>query len=146
VKRFLPAPAAVAAVILAAGCPIRLRPPSPSPADNSFCYVCHVDFSAEELTVTHVRVSIGCDRCHGPSDDHMANEENIIPPDIMYERDKVNSLCSICHGGSLPSNHAEVKLVAPESSEICTECHGTHRVKDRRRRWDKTTRELLPTE
>lgn len=130
--------------IFASACP--RRPVSQEQvADNDLCYVCHMDFSTEELAVRHARAGIGCDRCHGPSNDHMSNEDNVIPPDVIYERSDVNAACLECHV-QLPAEHPEVRAGATARQQVCTDCHGRHRVETPRRRWDKKTRKLLPVE
>ena len=71
-------------------------------ADNSRCFVCHVNYMQEKLAVTHAKANIGCAHCHGASDAHIADESwasggNGTAPDIMYPRDKINSSCMHCH-------------------------------------------------
>ena len=101
--------------------------------DNSRCHVCHINYEDEELAVTHARASVGCERCHGASDAHCSDEDNITPPDIMYPLAKVNSSCKSCH--------PEGKLGG--GKKYCTDCHGEHRLSYRTRRWDKQTGELV---
>lgn len=145
--------ALVGAVVLVLGCPMinNSSLPEPQPADNSFCLVCHIDFAPELIAVTHAAAGIGCERCHGPCDDHASNEDGVIAPDIMFERNQVNSVCLACHG-TLPeevhktlaeSVRAKIQPGATGPVEVCTDCHGRHRVTERRRRWNKTTRELI---
>ncbi|MBM3335053.1 hypothetical protein FJY63_10375 [Candidatus Sumerlaeota bacterium] len=135
--------AVVAAVGLTAAVACRLQLwPSPQRADNSLCYVCHADFTSEAIVVTHARRAIGCDRCHGPSDPHMSNEDNVIAPDVMFERAQVNWLCTVCHA-RLKSSHQTIEIGATDRGKVCTDCHGHHRVDQPRRRWDKRTRQLL---
>ena len=102
-------------------------------ADNSRCHVCHINYEDEELAVTHARAGVGCERCHGASDAHCSDEDNITPPDIMYPLDKVNSFCKSCH--------PEGKLGG--GKKYCTDCHGEHRLSYRTRKWDKETGELV---
>ncbi len=51
---------------------------------NLFCSACHYAFSDEELALSHERAGIGCERCHGESERHRSDEDNITPPEIMY--------------------------------------------------------------
>ena len=102
-------------------------------ADNSRCHVCHINYEDEELAVTHARAGVGCERCHGASDAHCSDEDNITPPDIMYPPDKVNSFCKSCH--------PEGKLGGDK--KYCTDCHGEHRLGYRTRKWDKETGKLI---
>jgi hypothetical protein len=98
-------------------------------ADNSRCYVCHLNYAQEKLAVTHARANIGCKDCHGDCDAHIADESwasggNGTPPSIMYPPDKINSFCKSCH---------------PKASlgdkKYCTDCHGTHRLTNRKCKW-----------
>ena len=65
--------------------------------DNSRCHVCHLDFSDEQLAVSHAKNGVGCEKCHGASDDHASDEANITPPSIMYPREKIDAACKVCH-------------------------------------------------
>ncbi len=102
-------------------------------ADNSRCYVCHINYEVDVLTSMHAKADIGCERCHGSSDAHCSDEDNITPPDIMYPANKINSFCKSCH--------PEGKLGG--GKKYCTDCHGEHRLSYRTRRWDKTTGKLI---
>ncbi|MHC4559092.1 MAG: hypothetical protein ACYS80_17520 [Planctomycetota bacterium] len=55
-------------------------------ADNSRCFVCHINYMQEDIAVIHARADIGCAGCHGESDEHIADEswasgggKNIVP-------------------------------------------------------------------
>jgi hypothetical protein len=98
-------------------------------ADNSRCYVCHLNYEQEKLAATHARANIGCANCHGDCDAHIADESwasggNGTPPSIMYPPDKINSFCKSCH---------------PKASlgdkKYCTDCHGTHHLTNRKCKW-----------
>jgi len=146
VKRIGIALLAAGAVLLAFGCKkVQINNPHSSEADNDLCYVCHADFAGEELVVSHQRKGVGCADCHGESIPHMSNEENIIPPDIMFERGDVNGLCLKCHE-PLPEKHEKTARGATEPKEVCTDCHGNHHVAHPRRKWDKKTRKLIYSE
>lgn len=108
--------------------------PSAGPiADNSRCHVCHINYQVEQLAIVHARANIGCEKCHGSSDAHCGDEDNITPPDIMYPAERVNSFCKDCHPAA--------KLGG--GKKYCTDCHGDHRLAYRTRRWDKTTGKLI---
>jgi len=111
----------------------QLPPPTGPVADNSRCYVCHINYEEEALAVTHARANIGCEKCHGTCYAHCSDEDNITPPDIMYPPEKINSFCKGCH--------PQAKLSG--GKKYCTDCHGEHRLSYRTRRWDKTTGELI---
>lgn len=108
-------------------------PPDGPVADNSRCYVCHINYEDEALAFVHAQANIGCEQCHGSSDAHCSDEDNITPPDIMYPAEKINSSCKGCH--------PTAKLGG--SKKYCTDCHGEHRLSYRTRKWDKATGELI---
>ena len=120
------------------------RPDGPV-ADNSRCYVCHINYEDEALAFIHARANIGCEQCHGVSDAHCSDEDNITPPDIMYPLEKINQSCMGCH----PMEKINIAVHKGVLSDIrankahCTACHGDHRLGYRTRRWDKTTGELI---
>jgi hypothetical protein len=112
-----------------------------SAADNSRCFVCHVNYVQEKLAVTHARANLGCASCHGPSDAHIADESwgsggNGTAPDIMYPRDKINPSCMACHPKDKidTPQHEAVFADAPDR-KVCTDCHGNHRLPQRRCKW-----------
>lgn len=110
-------------------------------ADNSRCFVCHINYVKEELAVDHALADIGCAKCHGVSDAHIADESwasggNGTAPDIMYPRDKVNPLCLGCHEKKelKPKKHKEF-LAGTSEEKYCTDCHGEHRLAKRKCKW-----------
>jgi hypothetical protein len=116
------------------------------PADNSYCFACHANYEQEKLAHTHQLAGVGCEKCHGLSDKHSGDEDNITPPDKMFPKEDINRFCLTCHEeGKLrkSSDHKEwMQELAGE--ETCNECHGkTHRLKVRTRIWDKRTRKLI---
>jgi hypothetical protein len=123
------------------------RPEDQPAADNSFCYVCHLNYDGEELALDHERVGVACTECHGQSLDHCNDENNITPPDIMYPKAKINSSCMSCHPRDKIDHvdtHEAVLSSAATQQKQCTDCHGTdHRLSVRTVRWDKATGELL---
>jgi hypothetical protein len=114
-------------------------------ADNSRCYVCHVNYEGEALTLVHARADVGCQNCHGPSDAHCSDEDNITPPDTMFPQDKVQAFCMGCHTKEKIdiAVHNSVMAEADPKNGQCTACHGEHRLAHRTRRWDKVTRQLI---
>lgn len=114
-------------------------------ADNSRCHVCHINYADEELSVTHARADIGCERCHGACDAHCGDEDNVTPPDIMYPKAKINVFCMTCHSKDSIETEPHEALLAGTATEdkYCTDCHGEHRLGYRTRRWDKETGELV---
>jgi len=117
----------------------------PEPADNSYCYVCHANYKEEDLTAYHLPVGVGCELCHGMSDEHSADEDGLTPPEIMWPKAWVNVTCMECHPYEelvRESSHEEFfARTAPE--QICTDCHGeNHRLSVRTRVWDRETGKL----
>jgi hypothetical protein len=93
---------------------------------NAACYVCHIPFVQEEISKTHLRAKVPCTRCHGLSAGH-ANDEDIgaTPPDVLFVRDQVDSMCLKCHHRHDISDEMKAKHT-PQS--VCTDCHGNHRI------------------
>jgi len=117
-------------------------------ADNSFCYVCHLNFDGEEFVDAHRASGVGCVKCHGESLDHAADEAHTTSPDVMYAKAAVNESCATadCHPDD---KMAQVLSHGPffEGTDTrrthCTDCHGNHRIEQRHRKWDKKTGELI---
>jgi len=150
-------------LIFAANCSFEKKTPDDSGVKQSkedtfvanvFCDVCHYAFSEEELAHSHEIVGIGCERCHGESERHRSDEDNITPPEIMYPKAKINPTCMMCHPRgkiSQVSYHASLlagaETVFDKSNgqkKYCTDCHGKeHRINVRTIRWNKATGELL---
>lgn len=114
-------------------------------ADNSRCLVCHISFDEEPLAVTHAKAGYGCVYCHGKSNAHTADENNVTAPEIMFAKAKINLFCLKCHAkAKLSDVHEPVLADKDPKHAYCTDCHGEHRVSHRSRNWDKTTGKLLP--
>ncbi|NIP24470.1 MAG: hypothetical protein GWN67_09090 [Phycisphaerae bacterium] len=93
---------------------------------NAACYVCHIPFVQEEISKTHLRAKVPCTRCHGLSAGH-ANDEDIgaTPPDVLFVRDQVDSMCLKCHHRHDISDEMKAKH---KTDPVCTDCHGNHRI------------------
>ncbi len=110
-------------------------------ADNSRCFVCHVNYMQEKLATTHAGANISCATCHGPSDAHIADESwasggNGTAPDRMYTRDRINSSCMACHPKEkIDTPQHMAVLPDTEGKKVCTDCHGSHRLPQRRCKW-----------
>lgn len=110
-------------------------------ADNSRCYICHMNYVQEDITVIHARANIGCANCHGDCDAHIADESwgwggNGTPPGIMYRRPEINPFCMGCH----PKNKIDTEQHKPlfadtVEQKTCTDCHGDHRLAKRECKW-----------
>ena len=112
-----------------------------SMADNSRCFVCHINYMQEDIAVTHARVNMGCANCHGESDEHIADESwasggNGTAPDIMYPRAKINPFCMGCHPREKIDTEQHKPLFTDTTEEkYCTDCHGDHRLTNRKCKW-----------
>lgn len=123
---------------------------------NAFCGACHYGFAEENLASTHEKGGIGCERCHGESERHRSDEDNVTPPEIMYPRDKINPTCMMCHPRHeirhvashkawLAGAKTSLDPVSERDDEIvCTDCHAKeHRITVRTIRWNKATGERI---
>jgi len=110
-------------------------------ADNSRCFVCHVNYMQEDIAVTHARNDMGCANCHGESDEHIADESwasggNGTAPDIMYPSAKINPFCMGCHTKAKIDTEQHKPLFAAGATQmVCTDCHGDHRLTNRKCKW-----------
>jgi hypothetical protein len=110
-------------------------------ADNSRCHHCHLNYVDEEIATVHARANIGCADCHGNCDEHIADESwasggNGTPPEIMYPPEKVNPCCLKCHPkDKLDKAKHESFLAGKTEEKVCTDCHGDHRLKERKCKW-----------
>ena len=124
---------------------------------NQFCAACHYAFGEELLASTHEKAGIGCERCHGESERHRSDEDNVTPPEIMFPKNKINPTCMMCHPRHsiehIPSHAlllAGAKTIFDSDSDAggqqmyCTTCHAKeHRINVRTIRWNKATGEML---
>jgi hypothetical protein len=112
---------------------------------NSRCIVCHMNYTKEDIAITHARVNIGCAHCHGESDAHIDDESwswggKGTPPDIMFTPEKINPFCMECHPEDEINAERHRDVLAGEDPDFktCTDCHGDHRLSRRQVKWEKT--------
>ena len=123
---------------------------------NQFCAACHYGFIDEEMALTHEKAGIGCERCHGESERHRSDENNITPPEIMYPVEKITPTCMMCHPRHEIEHVASHKPMLAGAKTIfdsdqsnseqmyCTTCHAKeHKINVRTIQWNKATGELL---
>lgn len=127
--------------------------PSPEPADNSYCLVCHLSYETEKLTQGHEAAGVGCATCHGESAKHSGDEDGLTPPDKMFAPSETDGFCLSCHPKEKVlakdkqkknEYHKDVFDPKAESHLFCTECHAQkHKMEVRTRKWNKKTGKLL---
>ena len=91
------------------------------------CSLCHVDIEDEFVGSLHFEEKVGCITCHGPSEGHLADENNEVKPDEVFARPDVNRLCERCHECSRPKPPKR-ELTKDGQRKVCTDCHGAHDV------------------
>ncbi|MGQ9503469.1 MAG: hypothetical protein ACUVQG_04455 [Thermogutta sp.] len=109
-------------------------------ADNSRCLVCHLNYELEEIARIHAKEGYGCAYCHGQSDAHIADESwasggNGTAPDIIYRPAEVTPACLKCHELSKSDPECRCEFPRLEEKKLCTDCHGSHRLKSRKCHW-----------
>lgn len=83
------------------------------------CSRCHVAQVLEwSAAARHTRAGTTCQRCHGPSAGHVANERNQVKPDRLPQGEPaVTALCSSCHAAGCPKSG---------KAAGCQSCHHQH--------------------
>ncbi len=97
-------------------------------AINRQCFVCHVDYTEEPLTLTHQKQGVSCATCHGESKLHIDDEDRKTAPDRLIAHHKVAKFCRTCHpdiGEKCPNAKPPAE---DEPEQACTECHGKHKL------------------
>ena len=129
--------------------PADAKAPVHPTADNSACHVCHTNYRKEPLAASHADHAVGCVRCHGASEAHRNDENNITPPDTMFPLAKIDDACRACHkrhnvpARAVVARFLERKTATPALDRlVCTECHGAHRLARRTVVWDRATGKL----
>ncbi len=120
-------------------------------ADNDACFVCHVNFREESLAARHQANAVGCVDCHGSSEAHRNDENNITPPDVMFSPATLDTACRKCHKmHNIPARKVVARFLKRNPNPtalgrdvVCTDCHGEHHLAHRTVRWDRQTRQLL---
>ncbi len=89
------------------------------------CPLCHVDVEDELVGTLHFEEKVGCITCHGPSEGHLADENNEVKPDEMFARADVDRLCERCHECFRPKPE-KPELTEEGQRKVCIDCHGPH--------------------
>ena len=100
---------------------------SDEPNPMAGCTLCHVDVGDLFAGSKHESEAIGCTACHGPSRGHVADENNHVKPDEVFARKDVDRLCGTCHE-CMRRIPAPWEKLPVEQREVCTECHGSHKL------------------
>lgn len=98
------------------------------------CARCHVVSVLEWSISGHVAAKTNCQKCHGPSRGHVANERNEVKPDRLPRGAAIaRAVCSTCHETGCP-----VSL----QNQNCQQCHHVHALIDPKQSPDKKNNRL----
>jgi formylglycine-generating enzyme required for sulfatase activity len=85
------------------------------------CARCHVVSVLEWGISKHVAAGTSCQKCHGPSKDHVANERNEVKPDRLPRGAQIAKTCQRCHDAGCPKTL---------QTATCQQCHHVHALLD----------------
>jgi formylglycine-generating enzyme required for sulfatase activity len=106
------------------------RAPQPSPDQAQalpefkaagVCARCHVVSVLEWGISRHVAAGTNCQKCHGPSKGHVANERNEVKPDRRPLGAQIAKTCQGCHDAGCPKTL---------QTAACQQCHHVHALLD----------------
>jgi formylglycine-generating enzyme required for sulfatase activity len=97
------------------------------------CARCHVVSVLEWGISKHVAADTTCQKCHGPSQGHVANERNEVKPDRLPRGVQIAKTCQRCHDAGCPKTL---------ETGTCQKCHHVHALLDPAKR-PKTEDERL---
>lgn len=94
------------------------------------CAPCHTEQVDELKTHKHFAKSVGCEICHGTSQQHR-NAVGATAPDKVAAPDEVPALCGACHVAQRKdyesSKHGKIVLARSKTKAAnCATCHGVH--------------------
>src|SRR5439155_5258770 len=89
------------------------------------CARCHVVSVLEWGISKHVAAKTTCQKCHGPSKEHVANERNEVKPDRLPRGAQIAKTCTNCHDAGCPKTQPTVS---------CQKCHHVHALIDSAKR------------
>src|SRR3954469_5178019 len=78
------------------------------------CARCHVVSVLEWGISGHVAAGTDCQKCHGPSKAHVANERNEVKPDRLPRGAQIAQTCQRCHDAGCPKTL---------ETAACQKCH-----------------------
>ena len=85
------------------------------------CARCHVVSVLEWGVSNHVAAGTSCQKCHGPSKGHVANERNEVKPDRLPRGASIAKTCMGCHEAGCPKTL---------QTNTCQKCHHVHALVD----------------
>src|SRR5262249_8488941 len=85
------------------------------------CARCHVVSVLEWGISKHAAGRTACQKCHGPSKGHVANERNEVKPDRLPRGPRIAKTCMGCHDAGCPKTREAVS---------CQKCHHVHALID----------------
>src|SRR5262249_39731602 len=85
------------------------------------CARCHVVSGVEWGVSKHVAAGANCQKCHGPSKEHVANERNEVRPDRLPRGASIAKTCTRCHDDGCPKTL---------QTNTCQKCHHVHALVD----------------
>ena len=90
-------------------------------AGHKACNDCHDDMEALKATSYHKKIN--CESCHGPGEDHVKTEGEVLP-EVPRERDH----CLLCHvyNPAKPTGFPQIDPVAHNPVKRCIVCHDPH--------------------
>jgi hypothetical protein len=97
---------------------------------GNLCAPCHGEYVAGLKTHKHSAKGIGCEVCHGSSQQHR-NAAGATSPDRVAAPDEVPALCGGCHTAQRKqyerSKHGVLVLARSKTRAAnCGTCHGVH--------------------
>lgn len=100
----------------------------------NLCAACHTDPYEELQSHKHAKNAIGCETCHGTSQQHR-NAVGATPPDRVAAPEQQPALCGACHPGQRKayegSKHGQLVLAKSRTrAASCGTCHGVHSARN----------------
>ncbi|MBK9051211.1 MAG: cytochrome c3 family protein [Chloroflexi bacterium] len=119
--------------------------PTPQPADDSACRLCHSDTTAQitfpsgetlpvQVTLDeldssahgqHSEANLACTSCHAPAEYQYPHQPIEAPDLLSYQLAQSQATCERCHQNAHITSHEEIDDVAPVT---CVSCHSAHDV------------------
>ncbi|MCC6589773.1 MAG: cytochrome c3 family protein [Bryobacterales bacterium] len=100
---------------------------------QKLCGSCHTQPAEDFEKHPHSKKNVGCDTCHGASQNHIDTAGNTAPEKVAGPTDQPK-LCGACHTAQRKtfeaSKHAAAVMArSGKKAPACTTCHGTHMLR-----------------